>query len=975
MDFIQKAKKIPRWQKARYLIIIGSCGLFFAPFLIIPRLFHSSDFCGTLCIRRFYLYYPGMALEDISTQFAVSAAGVILLSLILLTTFLFGRLWCGYLCPVGGFPELISRMLNDRIKIEYRALPQITIRYGYFGFYILAMPMLGISACTICNFLTIPRLFEALGGGERGIGFLCSSIGLANLALVALLGFFASKGRAYCAFLCPIGAIDGIVNRLGAGFNFTRRIRVRRETCTGCAQCAVACMCGAIQMKDDIAVVDQLACMSCHECADVCRFNSVEYMVVPPARKQFGRKKAAMDMPAEPVWAAVYKENRTEVPAKSVNWRRVSFIAVSIIITLFILITESSAASRKVDPDGCFSCHAFKGLSYIDKQGLIRDASIDKSHYYSSLHGSVPCKDCHRKIKEYPHNPKNGEVDCAESCHIKEPSKDEKYSHKAIVEEQKKSVHKSGWTKGLSGGNRLKEVKEEQNPSCRKCHSNTLYMEMDRLSAFKKVFTKCDKECGTCHQGEVWKNQYIGHILRRFLGRWGKSDGNRLCNDCHRDQEKMVKVEIKDEKTGKKKKADPKFVLASETYNMTLHKKLLEQGNDKGVSCIGCHSPSGYRHEVRRADDQLSSTNEKNLAKTCGNSGNEGCHSYSGSPFNDGFLRTDMHSLDFAPLNSLHAQMDIRHFSSNWFYGAVSIVPMAIVLLALSLLWTLFRLKKKKKVHPFVGGNFFKRKMLKKSGKKTMLWFLFFALSATGIPTTVFATQGSLYLEKVNKAEVEAKELAEAKKQIEELKKVEIIDDLSLPAYHKRVPKGKRGKEPICFQCHIATPHRDNEITRSFLNMHSEFISCQVCHFDEKETVFENRWLSYGGKTALDKGDKELVADGVSKRHSDKKIALYHDGRPLPVLRDHPFSIEVAKKWESSGIDEKALLKAKLHKPLKKKGYECGECHNRKQNVLNFKALGFSPERIKEIEQNRISRFIDRYLKEKKKIRLTNLID
>jgi len=86
------------------------------------------------------------------------------------------------------------------------------------------------------------------------------------------------------------------------------------------------------------------------------------------------------------------------------------------------LIQSAVAAERHSDPDGCLSCHGLPGLEFVDKEGVRRVATILQSDYYRSLHGSVPCKDCHRQIERYPHKPEEGLVDCAESCHVEEPS-------------------------------------------------------------------------------------------------------------------------------------------------------------------------------------------------------------------------------------------------------------------------------------------------------------------------------------------------------------------------------------------------------------------------------------------------------------------------------------------------------------------------------------------------------------------------
>jgi len=343
MKLLQKIKAIPKDQKYRYLIIMISCLRFFAPFSFIPGAVGNDDLCGKMCMRRFFLYFPDMSLEDFATTITIAWMGVLLLAGIFISTFFFGRIWCSYMCPVGGFPELVSRTLNDRWKIEYRSLPQVPIRYGYFAVYVLLMPTLGISACTLCNFITVPRLFEAFSGvfgdNMRGFIFIFSTIGLVNLALLLLLGFFANKGRAYCQFLCPIGAMDGLINRLGAKLRFTRRIRVERDRCTGCNICARNCMTGAIKMVDRIAVVDQLSCMSCHECVDVCDWHAIDWLTVPPDN-QPKRKKKGIDFHPLPGWEAVHVEKPKAKGIKGANWQRVILGVILGLSIFFILITQ-----------------------------------------------------------------------------------------------------------------------------------------------------------------------------------------------------------------------------------------------------------------------------------------------------------------------------------------------------------------------------------------------------------------------------------------------------------------------------------------------------------------------------------------------------------------------------------------------------------------------------------------------------------
>ncbi|RKZ67511.1 MAG: 4Fe-4S ferredoxin, partial [Gammaproteobacteria bacterium] len=111
MKLINQILAIPNGQKYRYFIIILACFAILAPWVFLPSLVGNPDLCGKVCVRRFFLYFPGMTLEDLGNQMSVAWIGVIALSLILVTSFFFGRMWCGYICPMGGFPELVSRMI------------------------------------------------------------------------------------------------------------------------------------------------------------------------------------------------------------------------------------------------------------------------------------------------------------------------------------------------------------------------------------------------------------------------------------------------------------------------------------------------------------------------------------------------------------------------------------------------------------------------------------------------------------------------------------------------------------------------------------------------------------------------------------------------------------------------------------------------------------------------------------------------
>lgn len=398
------------------------------------------------------------------------------------------------------------------------------------------------------------------------------------------------------------------------------------------------------------------------------------------------------------------------------------FLCLNLSFILLVLATDVLLANERYnDPDGCFSCHGLNGLQYIDKQGLLRDVSIDQSHYYSSLHGSVPCKDCHRQIRYYPHKEENGEVDCGESCHVNEPSTGEAFTHKEVVKEFSASSHGAGASKGFTGANRLKEDDRSKAPSCRRCHSNSAYIEPFQMEKFKEAFQHTDTECGSCHQGEAWRNQLGGHILRRFIGaRWKKNDSNKLCNDCHADLEQMQKVELEDPQSGKKHPSSYRWQHASASYAKSLHSRILVNGDESGASCLDCHAPdiNGFRHGIQNALDTNSPTHKKNLVNTCGQSS---CHEFSKNKANEGFVNVDQHDLDHLPLSdySLDSLFDPERLQSNWYRGFLILGFISLIFLLGHIIHLLLR-RTNPVNEPILGSVRFKDIMLSRSVKKVV---------------------------------------------------------------------------------------------------------------------------------------------------------------------------------------------------------------------------------------------------------------
>jgi len=243
------------------------------------------------------------------------------------------------------------------------------------------------------------------------------------------------------------------------------------------------------------------------------------------------------------------------------------------------------------------------------------------------------------------------------------------------------------------------------------------------------------------------------------------------------------------------------------------------------------------------------------------------------------------------------------------------------------------------------------------------------------------AMADNLFIDLVDGKNVTEKNVREALKQLRDHKEVKLNKDLLVnPFHHKKEIKDKL-KKPFCQNCHLEKPHQVNQRNRSFLNMHTKYISCETCHLNNQVLKLENKWLAYGypnvGKVidvySSVHTEAEKVKTSILPRPG-AKISPFNKGKKVVVFKDEKFSIEVEKKWKTLPEEEKARLKASLHKPLNKKGLSCDKCHSENQKVLDFKLLGANQKQTHSITSNDIAQFFGRYKKDGDRLRMSDLL-
>ncbi len=175
----------------------------------------------------------------------------------LLLIILFGRLFCGYVCPFGFVQELLSSV-RKKLRLPSFKIPLKVKPYFTTVKWIMVIGfLLGIGYCDLCpvRYVMLP-----LAGMVSGSDF----IGIFLAALILGLAFF--NERIFCR-ICPIGALAGIFNSRSLA-----RIKKKGVACTHCRACLEVCPMEIKEIYEEREKTDltKQECIYCMKCIEIC---------------------------------------------------------------------------------------------------------------------------------------------------------------------------------------------------------------------------------------------------------------------------------------------------------------------------------------------------------------------------------------------------------------------------------------------------------------------------------------------------------------------------------------------------------------------------------------------------------------------------------------------------------------------------------------------------------------------------------
>lgn len=171
----------------------------------------------------------------------------IFLALIILTGFVFGRVYCGYACPFGALQEFIYKISPWRMKVNLRVSRRLA-RVKYYLLWLLAMAALLYPALRVTNYETFALTFTLTG----------PLLVWYFTGLTLVFSFFIE--RFYCRYFCFAGACLGILNHVSLS-----RIDID-PNCSNCYTCERICSTGAIHGTR----LDTEECILCNRCRRNC---------------------------------------------------------------------------------------------------------------------------------------------------------------------------------------------------------------------------------------------------------------------------------------------------------------------------------------------------------------------------------------------------------------------------------------------------------------------------------------------------------------------------------------------------------------------------------------------------------------------------------------------------------------------------------------------------------------------------------
>jgi NAD-dependent dihydropyrimidine dehydrogenase PreA subunit len=205
------------------------------------------------------------------------------LLLLLVLLLLAGRLWCGWICPLGLVSDVLTRLREatglGRLRLTARTRDGLV--WAKYALLVLALGLAALAAhpsmaehrlalvdpfCRVCPARILTPFFtgDAICWTELSspLGIVFTGLGLVAFALF-FLGLFV---RRFWCRLCPVGGLSALFNRTGLVGLVKQGAR-----CVGCGACQRVCPLDVTRVyRTEHGEVTAYECHLCLRCVEAC---------------------------------------------------------------------------------------------------------------------------------------------------------------------------------------------------------------------------------------------------------------------------------------------------------------------------------------------------------------------------------------------------------------------------------------------------------------------------------------------------------------------------------------------------------------------------------------------------------------------------------------------------------------------------------------------------------------------------------
>ncbi|WP_321331443.1 4Fe-4S dicluster domain-containing protein [uncultured Bacteroides sp.] len=236
-------------------------------------------------------------LAEIQFIPALLSLSILVLIALIVSTLIFGRIYCSVICPMGIFQDVIRRFSKPFYKKKRKyayskaktllrwSVLIITIAAFFCGLsFIIGLldPYSAYGRMTTNIFKPIymagNNLLENIFSRYENYTFykvdiairsiISFVIGIVTFLVISVLAW--KHGRTWCNTICPVGTVLGLLSKLSFF-----KVRIDLNKCTNCGLCATKCKASCIDVTTH--AIDYSRCVDCFNCLDVCRQKAINY--------------------------------------------------------------------------------------------------------------------------------------------------------------------------------------------------------------------------------------------------------------------------------------------------------------------------------------------------------------------------------------------------------------------------------------------------------------------------------------------------------------------------------------------------------------------------------------------------------------------------------------------------------------------------------------------------------------------------